>query len=226
MKKFLIVLALMFASLPVFAIDTSEKTVREIGFKILNANTLDKRVVFKAVPVVKDTGLYRGWHSWELKHPESTYLAHSDRTITIFENTLRLADNQDELAAILSQGIAQAQESYKGLFRGFFAPPAGVFTSKKYEDKADLKAVDYMVNAGYNPVALIAVYNKDLGQTRYEWCHPRSLASKRMMNVYGYVYDKYPQYLKNNQYAENVYYVNFLLTSKDDMKKFEKKRGL
>jgi len=221
MKKFLMVLFLAVITLPAFAIeDVSTKNVQEIGFKILNANKIEKRVVFKSVYNVKNPYYVGFSHSWK---PESANLAYTDRTITVFGDTLSLANNEDELGAILSQEIAQSLESYKGIFRGFFSSTRYEFDPRKYESKADLKAVDYMVNTGYNPVALIVMYNKSLGQTRYEWCHYYPLASARMMKVYEYIHSKYPQYLIDNKYKDNIYYVNFMLTSKPDMIKFEKK---
>lgn len=221
MKKILMILVLMVVSLPCFAIENvGIKSVQETGFKILNANKIDKRVVFKYVYNVKSPYFVGYSHSWK---PERANLAYTDRTITVFGDTLALADSEDELSAILSQEIAQALDSYNGTFRGFFSSTRYELDPKKYETKADLKAVDYMVNAGYNPVALIVMYNKSLGQTRYEWCHYYPLTSKRMMKVYEYIHSKYPQYLADDKYKDNIYYINFLLTSKSDMQKFEKK---
>ena len=44
--------------------------------------------------------------------------------------------------------------------------------SKKYEEKADKRAVDYMVKAGYNPVAYITVGNKIFNRERYDIFRP------------------------------------------------------
>ena len=43
------------------------------------------------------------------------------------------------------------------------------------------------------------------------------------MEVYEYIYKKYPEYLANNAYKNNIYYQNFLLTSKENRAKFQKK---
>ena len=43
------------------------------------------------------------------------------------------------------------------------------------------------------------------------------------MEIYEYIYKKYPEYLANNAYKGNIYYQNFLLTSKENRKKFQKK---
>ena len=132
-------------------------------------------------------------------------------------------DSDDEIAAILSHEIAHSVDSYNGIFRGAFTSWSYVFAPKKYEYKADKKAVDYMVNAGYNPVALIVVMNKTFPQNRYDWYSTHPLTSRRMMEIYEYIYKKYPEYLANNVYKENIYYQNFLLTSKSNRAKFQKK---
>lgn len=54
------------------------------------------------------------------------------------------------------------KNSYRGLFRAFFSHVAYSFNPRPKENKADLKAVDYMVNAGYNSLALITIYSKHL----------------------------------------------------------------
>ena len=42
-----------------------------------------------------------------------------------------------------------------------------------------------------------------------------------MATVYEYIYRKYPAYLANNKYAENIYYQNFLLTSQQNREKLK-----
>ena len=80
-----------------------------------------------------------------------------------------------------------------------------------------------MVQAGYNPVASIVAMSKILPQERYDWCSTHPLTSRRMMEVYEYIYKKYPEFLANNVYKNNPYYQNFLLTSKTNRTKFQQK---
>ena len=54
-------------------------------------------------------------------------------------------------------------------------------------------------------------------------CCTHPLTSRRMMEVYEYIYKKYPEYLVNNPYKENPFYQNFLLTSKENREKFQQK---
>ena len=80
-----------------------------------------------------------------------------------------------------------------------------------------------MVQAGYNPVAGIVVMSKCFPQSRYDWYSTHPLTSRRMMELYEYIYKKYPEYLANNAYKNDLYYQNFLLTSKQNRKNFQNK---
>lgn len=134
-----------------------------------------------------------------------------------------MLEEDDEIAAVLGHEISHGIDSYDGIFKGAFTGLRYFFTPRKYEYKADKRAIDYMVNAGYNPVAMIVMMNKVLGQNRYDWWFTYPLASRRMMQVYEYIYTKYPEYLANNKYKNNLYYQNFLLTSKENRAKFQEK---
>lgn len=218
MKKILIMfVALMFFVSIAEAKKPAPEDVAPIGFKILKANNIQKRMVFKYTIGIKNPRATLDYK------PENIGLDYTGRVLWVYGDALDLVDNEDELAGLLSHAIAIGENSYKGLFRGFFSHFAYIISPRPKENKADLKAVDYMVKAGYNPVALITIYSKTLAQTRYEWCHYYPLATKRMVNIYGYIANNYPQYLKNNAYENNVYYQNFLFNTTKEMKKLEKK---
>ena len=70
---------------------------------------------------------------------------------------------------------------------------------------------------------MIVVMSKAFPQSRYDWYSTHPLTSRRMMEVYEYIYKKYPEYLVNNPYKNDPYYQNFLLTSQKNREKFKKK---
>ena len=181
--------------------------VSTVGFHILNSNGIEKRAVFFL----------------DNSNKVNAYSANSSREIVITWGMLSLLSSPDELAAILSHEISHTVDSYNGIFRGFFTHFNYVLSPHKYEYKADKRAVDYMVNAGYNPVAMIIVMNKIFPQARYDFWSYHPLSTRRMMEVYEYIYKKYPEYLVNNPYKKNLYYQNFLLTSKENREKFQEK---
>lgn len=217
MKKFVLMLFMafmlgssVFASTEVISNDKTiecQNRVDYLGFKILNTNGIEQRMVFR----------------YDISRTENAYSRDKDRQIVIYRGLYNRLCSDDELAAVLAHEISHTVDSYNGIFKGYFSPLSYTIAPKKQEYKADKRAVDYMVNAGYNPVALIVVMNKIFTQTRYDWYSTHPLTSKRMMEVYEYIYKKYPEYLANNSYKDNMYYQNFLLNSKENRAKFQKK---
>ena len=187
--------------------------ISEVGFKLLNANAIDKRVAFhyKKSDVVN----------------AGAYIA-TQRRIVIYRGFLKFMDSDDELASILAHEISHIQDSHDGVMRGLLYPLTNTFTTMQYEYKADKRAIDYMVKAGYNPLAFITIMNKAAGQHRYDVplfsSHP--LTSRRLMSAYEYIYTKYPSYLASSEYKNNIYYQNFLLVSQKDRAKLQQKSKL
>lgn len=184
-----------------------QKVVNEVGFRILNANKIKQRMNFS-------------YNNKKIVNASCSYL---NRNITVYDGIMNYMDDEDELAAVLSHEISHGIDSSEGVMRGYFSFVPTIFVPRKFERKADKRAVDFMVNAGYNPVAMIVMMNKAFSQTRFEVFASHPLSSRRMMYVYEYIYFKYPEYLKNNKYYDNIYYQNFLLTSQENRRKLQRK---
>lgn len=219
MKRFLTVLVcFIFAIIPSFAVETRavnlvddialQEYVSDIGFKILNANQIDVRMIF----VYKDNESKIKLEPGLMK-----------RQIFVYDETLQFASNDDELAAYIAREISKSAESYSGGFRGLVTSFQVKAAPKKYERFFDKRAVDFMVKAGYNPLGLITYLNKSKPQKRYDAISRHNLTSKRLANIYEYIFVKYPYYLKYNEYIENEAYQNFLLTSIENRKKLHEK---
>lgn len=185
-----------------------QQYISNIGFKILNANKIEKRMTFYYAQSNKSINAVTHYR---------------DRSIVFYRGLSICLDGDDEYAAALSHEISHGVDSYDGILKGFFSDIPYALSSKKYEAKADKRAVDYMVKAGYNPVALIVVMSKSFPQTRYDLFESHPLTSKRMAYIYEYIYTKYPAYLANNEYKNNIYYQNFLLTSRTNRLKLQEK---
>ncbi len=185
----------------------SEELMQKVGYRILNANKIPYRTNFL---LVKKSQINAGTSC-------------RTKSIVLYDTTLRYLNTEDELAAILAHEISHLVDLNQGAFKGQFSCFTQSFAPKKYEFKADKRAVDYLVNAGYHPVSEIIVLNKITDQPRYDWYLSHPLGSKRMMAIYEYIYNKYPQYLVENPYKDNAVYQNFLLTSRDNRKKLQEK---
>ena len=183
-----------------------EEKVLKVGQKIMIDNRIPKRV-----PILVDSS------TKTVNANSSTY----DKIVTVYAGMFLYIDNDDELAYVLSHEIAHSVEAYGGMIK-YMAMKSN---SKKYEQKADLNAIDYMVKAGYNPVAAITLGNKIFGEPVWDWgftyLHPKG--SKRLMDMYKYIYVKYPQYL-NSYLTSTQSYKNFEYSMKNDIIEFQQKQ--
>lgn len=172
----------------------------ETGYKILNCNNIKKRITFY---FVSDKNL-------------RTKINVRAKRVYVYKGVFAVIEDENELAALLSINIAQLLDQHAGLFRRVSIS----FSPRKYEVKADKKAVDLMVNAGYDPVALITLIDKtDKEPSWFEYNIFRHNGSERTKYIYHYIYEKYPVYLAENMYLETPYYQNFLrVTNKDRQK--------
>ena len=182
--------------------------VLDVHSKILNTNKLNKHfsiVLYSAPKTI---------------NAEAHYM---DKSIYVYTGILPYIDNDDELAFLISHEIAHCIDYYDG--------PLKLFTmklnSKDYELKADLIGIDMMVKAGYNPIAAICIMNKLSGESVWDnwifYSHPKG--STRMMNMYKYIYKKYPSAL-NSDMVQNINYQNFMYSSQKELNEFKLREKL
>ena len=215
MKKFLICLFLLtsvcFASEKNLLTEQSiQNKIDFVGVKILNSNKIDKRIVF----------VYNTDEKKSLLKLDKTI---TKRQVVLYDGYYKFIDDDNELAAYLAREICIASKTYNGIANGWLRSIQIKSAPKKYEIVADKTAVDLMVKAGYNPIALITFINKTFPQGRQDLVSTHNLTSKRLANIYEYIYTKYPYFLENNEYLNNEHYQNFLLTSIYNRKLFEDK---
>ncbi len=216
-KRFFLFALLFLIPLASYAIEDKDivkesevqKRLDDVGMSILNANKIDGRVVFA----------YDKTEAKEKLKLDKTLL---DRCIIVYGYDYKFIEDDNELAAFLSRRIAEAYRSYPGLFKGGLSSLKIKAAPKKYQIIFDKIGVDYMVRAGYNPVAMITLINKSLPQKRGNGFTGNS-TSKRLAKIYEYICIKYPYFLKNNEYYHNVSYQNFLLTSQNNRKMLQEK---
>ena len=207
MKKFVLglVLSLIMVS-PVFAWDVHtvpelQKRMNEIGFNILNSNRIEHRLIFMVINRVYTRDRWADVSS-------------VNRTVWLKPTVLPYIDSDDELAGLLAHQISHGVDTYNGVLRGYISILNYWVSPNKYDMLADKRAVDYMVNAGYNPLGYIVILNKIMQQYRYDAFSNHTLITRRMMKIYEYIYQKYPSILADNEYKDNIYYQNFLLVSR------------
>lgn len=213
MKKLLIILSLLiFSSANAINIqlnvDKKEtQMLARVGYSILNSNRIPHKITFEVVNNKKA-------NAWASYH---------DNLISVTDTLMKTMDSEDELAGVVAHEVSHAIDYRKGVFRGFFTMISTNLNSKKYEYTADKRAVDYVVKAGYNPIAMIIALNKIAPEQRYDWCSSHPLTSRRLATIYEYIYTKYPEYLVQNEYKNHPIYQNFLITSRENRSRLEEK---
>lgn len=188
-------------------IGKQQEKVNMVTAKLLEKNKIDKRAtVFIASKKINQA---------------HTNLFYKD--IVIYAGMLNIIDNDDELAFLLGHEMAHSYEAYGGIIKY----TAMKFNSKTYEYKADLKAIDYMVKAGYDPISAIIFGNKTFEEPLYDWgwfaTHPKG--SKRLLAMYKYIYKKYPQYLTSEK-TNSPYFKNVEYMFEDELKSFKHKETI
>lgn len=223
MKKILVLIAMLFIATSAFAEDVyvikgvnldnfwkkkgiDEEKVLDVGNKILIDNKIPRRV---PIFVVSDRKV--------LNATSNPY----DKKVHIYTPLFLYMDNDSELAFVLAHEIAHSVDAYGGMMK-YIAMQAN---SKKYEQKADLNGIDYMVKAGYDPIAAITITNKIAEEPIWDWgftsTHPKG--SKRLIDMYKYIYVKYPKYL-NSALTQTPSYKNFEYTMSKEIKEFQQKQ--
>ena len=219
MKKFLVFLCLIFPLSALANADSAlirensiQTRINNVGTKILNSNKFEKRITF----VYDVTG------KKSILKADKTL---TKRQVVVFGEAYKYIESDDELAAYIAREIPAAIRSYKG-GNGIMSSIKIKAAPKKYELVFDKLAVDYMVTAGSNPLALIPYINKTCPQARQDKISGSNLTSKRLAYIYEKIYIQYPNFLVNNVYINNEYYQNFLLTSLENRKKvYEKSKN-
>ncbi len=219
LKKLILLFGILSLSLQTNAItveqqlnteNTIQSRIDKIGTDILNYNKIPKRIVFT-------------YDKKEKKSLLSIDKVLTKRQIIVYDGLYQSVQTDDELAAMLAREISTALKTYSGIWGGTLDTIQVALGSKKFETVSDKRAVDYMVNAGYNPLALIIYINKTCPQKRFDKFSRHNLTSKRLARIYEYITYKYPQYLEENEFINNEYYQNFLLTSVENRRKLEEK---
>ncbi len=187
-----------------------QNVIDNIAYEMLNVGQIKQRMIFTYDKESKKK---------LLKANESL----TKREILIYGDVVQKISDKNELAALIAREIVKADASYWGYFKGYVGSAQIRFAPKKYEIYFDSAAVDLMVKAGYNPIGMITLLHKVYPQRRTDFLSASNLTSKRVMYVYEYIYKTYPEFLANNEYRENKYYQNFLLTSTENRAKFYEK---
>lgn len=214
------------------------KHLNTIGQNIVKANGMPTTVTFK----VTDN---------DNMNADNT---NTTQIVYVYNGNLKYVENDNELAAMIAHELGHlvnghnAKSSLLNSAISSFNPTTttegGANTvnllkaissskvSKENEKEADITAVDLLMNAKYNPLALISVvYKADLDKTGGILDDNLS-CEERIMNIYDYANFNYPATVKANyktdsyQKALNLIYANLKIrnASKSKLAKVKKEQ--
>ena len=201
-----------------------------IGQNIIKANKMPSTVTFKVTDNVD----------------MNTSNTNTTQYVYIYSGDLKYVENDNELAAVVAHEIGHLVNGHytkSSLLNGAissFNPTTssekGAATvdllkaissskvSKDNQKEADITAVDLMMSAKYNPLALISVvYKSDIAKNGGLLDSDLS-CEERIMNIYDYANYNYPEQVKANyktdsyQQALNLIYANLKIRNADAKK--------
>lgn len=225
MKKILLsIFAVMAIAIPSYAYDASAK-VQTVGPALLDKNGIpSSNVKFMVVSGDVDNSNYA-----------------TNKTINVSTNDLTYAGNDNEVAAVVANELGHIISGHasKGkVISNFIQPDTSTSTNltatniasninnSKEEKEADIIASNLMVNAGYNPLAIIVVLTKQTG-TLWETIQGKPANADRAMSIYNYISYAHPEKLKAgygcNEYRNFVSYATPIVEERQANKKAEAK---
>lgn len=192
----------------------------QINVSFAETTTMDtiNQIQTKVEPVLNNLKKYNNFQKNYMFVPyidvNKNIIVYNDSSIRFNSGALSIAENDDLIAGLLSIVIARSENGdvsrnqWKGFVCGFgliTTPFINPWTRGDFY-VADLVSVEYLVKAGYNPVALEVLALRMSGDKATGWGEfwsPSPNGSSRAKYIHKYIYDKYPQYLKD---SESMYY--------------------
>ncbi len=238
MKKIFlfIIFMLMISSGVCFASTTSIDTVNDITKRVEPVlNNLRKNNNFKKNYIFTPS----------INTEKNVYVTNNG-SINFPSGALSIAENNDLIAALLALVIARSESGditinqWKSFVCGL-----GIITSPFYNSwtrgdfhVADLISIEYLVNAGYNPVALEVLALRMSGDANSAWSEFWAASpngTHRAEYIHKYIELNYPQYLSNNnsKYYRNLVYMpcfekkqnNNIIIKNNILKRVEKQKN-
>ena len=209
----------------------AQRKINNIGNKILIANNLDnfarfavsgKESVNASANFHGVVEVYKGLLEYVETDDELAYvLGHEIAHITKDDSKNNIIRGVAIATAAIGAGAvvgANSSNRYRARNASTTASTTalgGVIAARAFsrgaEARADRLGIDYMVKAGYNPLAAISMMNKIMNR-RWSGLSDHPSGNKRMIMAYQYIAKNYPKYLvagyDSVSYKRAIQYIN------------------
>lgn len=214
MKKLLISLfALVLVASPSFAATwVAADRVAPVGKQILEKNKLPSNTVFKVVNGAADNSNTAMTNTIYISSTDLTYAGNDHEVAAVVANEIGHIINgkaaKDKFRDIAKAVIATNLGADNPILTASESPYLKSKTNLKDNKEADITGVDLMIQAGYNPLAMVVVITKMPSNSTFEILQGKPANSERAMSVFNYLTYNYPSKIKAGYGCQE--YRNFL----------------
>lgn len=228
MKKFLLTLfAAVLAIAPVSAATwVAADRVPTVGKQLLTKNNLPSTTTFKVVNGSADNSNVAATNIVYISSTDLTYAGNDNEVAAVVSNELGHIINghyaKNKMRNIAKAALTSNLSADNVITTASNSEFVANKTSLKDNKEADITGADMMIQAGYNPLAMVVVITKMPGST-LEILSGKPANSERAMNVYDYLTYNYPSKVKAgygcNEYRTFLLYAEPIVTDRNSNKK-------
>lgn len=198
--------------LPSFAAEYNPASkVPTIGKNILTKNNLPSKTSFKVVNGIADNTDTSSTNIIEISQQDLTYAGNDNEVAAVISNEIGHIINgkaaKDKFRDIAKNAITNTLSSDNIISTAANSEYLKSKTNLSDNKEADITGVDLMIQAGYNPLAMVVVITKMPGST-LEILQGKPANTERAMNVFDYLTYNYPSKVKAGYGCQE--YRNFL----------------
>lgn len=228
MKKIMLSLFALFITLmPVSAATwVAADKVPSVGKKLLEKNSLPTSATFKVVNGAVDNSNVATTNIIYISSTDLTYAGNDNEVAAVVSNELGHIINghyaKNKMRNIAKAAITSNLSSDNVITTAANSDYVSTKNNLKDNKEADITGADMMIQAGYNPLAMVVVITKMPGST-LEILSGKPSNSERAMNVYNYLTYNYPSKVKAgyacNEYRAFLAYATPIVTDRNANKK-------
>lgn len=200
--------------------------VPAVGKQLLVKNNLPSATTFKVVNGAADNSNIAGTNIVYISSTDLTYAGNDNEVAAVVSNELGHIINghyaKNKMRNIAKAALTSNLSADNVITTASNSEFVANKTSLKDNKEADITGADMMIQAGYNPLAMVVVITKMPGST-LEILAGKPSNSERAMNVYDYLTYNYPSKVKAgygcNEYRTFLLYANPIAADRNANKK-------